>query len=66
MTYRLPTEEIQLTFVFVSDQVRTEFSPKGVSFKIRSAREEMTKFTRTEGFRAPILIFTTNWSVLTV
>jgi len=48
---------------FVSDQVRTEFSPKGVSFKNRSAGQEMTKFIRDEGFRAPILIFTTEWGL---
>ena len=43
---------------FVSDRVRTEFSPKGVSFKNRNAGQEMTKFIRKKGFRAPILIFT--------
>ncbi|KAF8814917.1 hypothetical protein BYT27DRAFT_7238634 [Phlegmacium glaucopus] len=48
---------------FISDQVRTEFSPKGVSFKNRKAGREMTKFIRKEGFEAPILIFTTKWSI---
>jgi len=48
---------------FVSDQVRTEFSSKGVSFKNRNAGQEMTKFIRKEGFLAPILIYTTRWSV---
>ena len=48
---------------FVSDQGRTEFGPKGVSSDNHSAGLEMTKFIRGEGFRAPILIFTSKRGV---
>ena len=43
---------------FLSDQVRTEFSPEGVSFTNWRAGQEITKFIREEGFLAPILILT--------
>lgn len=42
----------------ISDQVRTEFSPEGVSFRNWKAGEEMTKFIREEGISVPILIYT--------
>ncbi|KAF8808530.1 hypothetical protein BYT27DRAFT_7137322 [Phlegmacium glaucopus] len=48
---------------FVSNQVRTEFSSKGVSFKNSKAGQDITEFIRKEGFVAPILIFTTRWSI---
>jgi len=48
---------------FVSDQVRTEFSPNGVLFKNRDAGQEITKFIREESFRAPILICTTKYGI---
>ncbi|KAF8891496.1 hypothetical protein CPB84DRAFT_1748933 [Gymnopilus junonius] len=50
---------------FISDQARRELNDRGEVFNNRKAGEHITEFIRNEGFKAPILIFTTKRNIHT-
>jgi len=50
-------------FRFISNQIRLEVDPKGVLRKNKKAGNEITKFIRDEGLKAPILICTSKQQI---
>ncbi|KAF8955218.1 hypothetical protein BDZ97DRAFT_1927076 [Flammula alnicola] len=49
---------------FISNQVRIEPGPDGVSFRNEDAGTQITEYIRGQGFKAPVLIYTDRQSIL--